>query len=313
MPPEKVEIFKYMEDWASENILTLLKPVEKSWQPQDFLPDPASNGFLEQVKELRARTMEIPDDILIILAASIVTEEALPTYQSRVNASDVFCDETGIDSTALGQFGQGHGVLKKTGTVIFSISTSTFRDETLARVQILTLGSSTHHSKKEQHLSPTGNTARLVKKHGDIKLAQICGTIAADEKRHESAYTKIVEKLFELDPNETIMAFADVMRRKISMPGHLMYDGYDQNLFVNVSTVSSRIGAYSALDYIDVMEHFVDKWKVEKLTGLTSDGKKAQDFVCGLSQRMRKVEGRNEKKVKEMQTIPFSWIFGRKV
>ena len=122
-----------------------------------------------------------------------------------------------------------------------------------------------------------------------------------------------MEKLFELDPNETIMAFADVMRRKISMPGHLMYDGYDQNLFVNVSTVSSRIGAYSALDYIDVMEHFVNKWKVEKLTGLTSDGKKAQDFVCGLSQRMRKVEGRNEKKVREMQTIPFSWIFGRKV
>uniref|UniRef100_A0A2N9EX63 Acyl-[acyl-carrier-protein] desaturase n=1 Tax=Fagus sylvatica TaxID=28930 RepID=A0A2N9EX63_FAGSY len=225
MPPEKVEIFKYMEDWASENILTLLKPVEKCWQPQDFLPDPASNGFLEQVKELRARTMEIPDDILIILAASIVTEEALPTYQSRFNATDDL----------------GTGANPYLGLIYTSFQErATFVSH--------------------------GNTARLVKKHGDIKLAQICGTIAADEKRHESAYTKIVEKLFELDPNETIMAFADVMRRKISMPGHLMYDGYDQNLFVNVSTVSSRIGAYSALDYIDVMEHFVDKWKVEKLT-----------------------------------------------
>ena len=109
------------------------------------------------------------------------------------------------------------------------------------------------------------------------------------------------------------MAFADVMRRKISMPGHLMYDGSDQNLFVNVSTVSSRIGAYSALDYINVMEHFVAKWNVEKLTGLLSEGKKAQDFVCELPRRMRKVERRNEKKVKEMQTIPFSWIFGREV
>ena len=66
MPPEKVEIFKCMEDWASENILTLLKPVEKCWQPQDFLPNLASNGFLEQVKELRARTMEILDDIFIL-------------------------------------------------------------------------------------------------------------------------------------------------------------------------------------------------------------------------------------------------------
>ena len=109
------------------------------------------------------------------------------------------------------------------------------------------------------------------------------------------------------------MAFADVMRRKISMPGHLMYDGSDQNLFVNVSTVSSRIGAYSALDYIDVMEHFVAKWNVEKLTGLSSEGQKSQNYVCGLAQRMRKVEGRNDKRVKEAQTVPFSWILGREV
>ena len=29
MPPEKVEIFKCMEDLAKDNILSLLKPVEK--------------------------------------------------------------------------------------------------------------------------------------------------------------------------------------------------------------------------------------------------------------------------------------------
>ena len=158
-----------------------------------------------------------------------------------------------------------------------------------------------------------GNTAKLVKKHGDLKLAQICGTIAADEKRHETAYTKIVEKLFELDPNETIIVFADMMRRKISMPAHLMYDGYDQNLFLNFCTVSSRTEVYSAMDYIDVLEHFIAKWKVEKLTGLSSEGQKSQNYVCGLAQRMRKVEGRNDKRVKEAQTVPFSWILGREV
>ncbi|KAK9292538.1 hypothetical protein L1049_020512 [Liquidambar formosana] len=51
MPPQKIEIFKSLEDWAEENILVLLKPVEKCWQPQDFLPDPASEGFYEQVME----------------------------------------------------------------------------------------------------------------------------------------------------------------------------------------------------------------------------------------------------------------------
>ncbi|KAL3825023.1 hypothetical protein ACJIZ3_021052 [Penstemon smallii] len=63
MPPQKIEIFKSMEDWAENNLLTHLKPVEKSWQPQDFLPDPASDGFHDQVKEL-------PDDYFVVLCQS---------------------------------------------------------------------------------------------------------------------------------------------------------------------------------------------------------------------------------------------------
>ncbi|XP_073146832.1 stearoyl-[acyl-carrier-protein] 9-desaturase, chloroplastic-like [Henckelia pumila] len=49
MPPQKIEIFKSLEGWAENNILVHLKPVEKCWKPQDFLPDPASDGFDDQV------------------------------------------------------------------------------------------------------------------------------------------------------------------------------------------------------------------------------------------------------------------------
>jgi len=41
-----------------------------------------------------------------------------------------------------------------------------------------------------------GNTARLAAYHGDTVLAKICGLVAADEARHEAAYTSIVEQLF---------------------------------------------------------------------------------------------------------------------
>uniref|UniRef100_A0A6V7QYY3 Uncharacterized protein n=1 Tax=Ananas comosus var. bracteatus TaxID=296719 RepID=A0A6V7QYY3_ANACO len=34
---EKVEVLKSMEGWEEDSILTLLKPVESSWQPQDIL------------------------------------------------------------------------------------------------------------------------------------------------------------------------------------------------------------------------------------------------------------------------------------
>lgn len=158
-----------------------------------------------------------------------------------------------------------------------------------------------------------GNTARLAKQHGDKNLAQICGIIASDEKRHETAYTKIVEKLFEIDPDGAVSAFADRMRKKITMPGLFMYDGRDENLFEHYASVAQRLNVYTAKDYVDILEFFVERWKVEKLTGLSSEGRKAQDYVCGLSQRLRKLEERVQEKATQETTIPFSWILGRHV
>ncbi|KAG9154683.1 hypothetical protein Leryth_019028 [Lithospermum erythrorhizon] len=37
MPPEKREVFHSLNDWAENELLVLLKPVEKCWQPNDFL------------------------------------------------------------------------------------------------------------------------------------------------------------------------------------------------------------------------------------------------------------------------------------
>ena len=100
LPPEKVEIFKSLEDWADSNILFHLKPVENSWQPQDFLPDPSSEGFIDEVKELREQSQELPDDYLVCLVGDMITEEALPTYQSFVNRLDGVRDETGASPTS---------------------------------------------------------------------------------------------------------------------------------------------------------------------------------------------------------------------
>lgn len=99
LPPEKREIFDSLQDWAEENILVLLKPVEKSWQPSDFLPDPSSEGFDEQVRELRQRAKELPDDYLVVLVGDMITEEALPTYQTMLNTLDGVRDETGASLT----------------------------------------------------------------------------------------------------------------------------------------------------------------------------------------------------------------------
>ncbi|OMO50147.1 Ribosomal protein L22/L17 [Corchorus capsularis] len=307
MPPEKIEIFKSMENRATKNVLVHLNQVEKSWQPQDFLPAPESEGFYEQVKELRERSREIGDEYLVVLVGNMITEEALPTYQTVINTLDGTRDETGASLTPW-------AIWLRAWT-----AEENCHGDLLNKIPNLkttpTMDSYTLHFQERATFISHGNIARLVKAHEDTKLAQICGTIAADEKRHEAAYTKIVEKLFEIDPDGTMLALADRMRKKITMPAFLMYDGHDDFLFDHYSAVAQRLGVYTAKDYADILEFFVGRWKVEKLTGLSAEGRKAQDFVCELPKKIRRIEEKvaTRAKAKQPSTTPFSWIFNREI
>ncbi|XP_057547956.1 stearoyl-[acyl-carrier-protein] 9-desaturase, chloroplastic [Amaranthus tricolor] len=328
MPPEKIEIFRSLEGWAEENLLVHLKPVEKCWQPQDFLPDPASEGFYDQVKELRERAKEIPDDLYVVLVGDMITEEALPTYQTMLNTLDGVKDETGASPTSWAIWTRAwtaeenrHGDLLNKYLYLSGRVDMRSIEKT---IQYLIGSGMDPRTENNPYLGfvytsfqeratfvSHGNSARLAKEHGDLKMAQICGIIASDEKRHETAYTKIVEKLFEIDPDGTVLAFADMMKKKIAMPAHLMYDGRDDNLFDNFSAVAQRLGVYTARDYADILEFLVGRWEVEKLTGLSSEGQKAQDYVCSLPPRIRRLEERARERVKQAPSIPFSWIFDR--
>ncbi|XP_042496101.1 stearoyl-[acyl-carrier-protein] 9-desaturase 6, chloroplastic-like [Macadamia integrifolia] len=159
------------------------------------------------------------------------------------------------------------------------------------------------------------NTARLAKEHGDTVLARICGSIAADEKRYENAYVKMVEKLLEIDPSDAMLGIADMMQKKIAMPAYLMYDGQDPNLLDNFAVVAQRVCVYTAGDYADILDFMVERWKLEKLEGINRAANKAQDFVCGSVPKFRKLHQRAEEQARntKLRTVGFSWIFDREV
>lgn len=329
--PEKLELFKSLEGWASETLLPYLKPVEKCWQPQDFLPDPAAEDFLDQVKELRERSLCLPDDYMVCLVGDMITEEALPTYQTMLNTLDGSRDETGASPTPWGVWTRAwtaeenrHGdLLNKylylTGRVDMRQIEKTIQYLIGSGMDPQTennpyLGFVYTSFQERATFISHGNTARHAKEFGDNKLAQVCGIIAADERRHENAYTKIVEKLFELDPDGAMLAFADMMKKKISMPAHLMYDGVNDHLFDDFSLVAQRTGVYTARDYADIMEHLVKRWDVANIKGLSSEAEAAQQYVCGLPPRIRRLDERAQAKVKKgPKRGSFSWIFNREV
>ncbi|XP_078437968.1 stearoyl-[acyl-carrier-protein] 9-desaturase, chloroplastic-like [Wolffia australiana] len=330
MDQEKLEVLASMDSWVEENILPLLRPVEKSWQPQDFLPEPSNGAFLDEVRELQRRAKEIPDEFYVCLVGDMVTEEALPTYQSMLNRINGMTDDTGhsqapwaVWTRAWSAEENRHGDLLNrylylSGRVDMRRVEMTIQYLIGAGMVLPLEGNPymgyvyTSFQERATFISHS-NTARHARKHGDFALAKICGSIAADEKRHEKAYTRIFGKLFELDPDSAMKAFATMMKRRITMPAQRMFDGQDLNIFNNFGAVAQRLGVYTAKDYADILEHLVKEWEVENVTGLSAEGKAAQEYLCSLAPRIRRVEERAQERVKQSSMVPFSWIFNQSV
>lgn len=334
MPPEKAEVFKSLEPWATQCVLPLLKPVNRCWQPNEFLPDSSQplDQFFDEVRTLRDRTAGLPDEYFVVLVGDMITEDALPTYQTMINTLDGVRDETGASPNPWATWTRAwtaeenrHGDLLRTYLYLSGRVDMNMIERTVQYLIGAGMDPGTENNpylgfvytsfQERATFISHGNTARLANEAGDEVLARICGTIASDEKRHENAYSRIVEKLLEIDPTAAMLAIADMMRKKITMPAHLMYDGQDPHLFHHFSAVAQRLGIYTAEDYADILEFLIGRWSLEKVEGLKGEGKRAQDFVCGLAPRIRKLQERADERAKKLEPrgVKFSWIFNKEL
>jgi len=311
-----------------------LETGEKSWQPQDFLPDLAKDGWEDEVKELRDMASEIPDEVMVVLVGDMVTEEALPTYQTLLNTFEGCDDPTGDSDTAWAKWSRGwtseenrHGdLLNKylylTGkcdmraieVTIQHLITSGFNPQAQQdpyRGFVYT--SFQERATKVSH----ANVGRLAGDAGDRNLKRICAKIAGDEARHEKAYQIFSEEILKRDPDGLIMTFGDMMRGQIVMPAELMTDGVDTDLYENFSAIAQKLGVYTAIDYADIIGHLVKRWDLENIEGLSAEAEKERDYICKLPTRYRKLAERSmnrKKKVNEEDPlVAFSWIHGRTV
>eukprot|EP01023_Acetabularia_acetabulum_P017899 TRINITY_DN18_c7_g1_i1.p1 TRINITY_DN18_c7_g1~~TRINITY_DN18_c7_g1_i1.p1 ORF type:complete len:402 (+),score=71.58 TRINITY_DN18_c7_g1_i1:167-1372(+) len=332
----RLDVLQSMDGYVTENILAKLLTVKDSWQPSDYLPDPAAEDFIDQVKDLRARAAQLPDDYLVVLAGDMITEEALPTYMAQLNTLDGVRDETASSNHAWAVWNRRwtaeenrHGdLLNKymylTGRVDLNAIEKTIQNLIGTGMDPKTetnpyLGfvytSFQERATKISH----GNTCRLAKNLGDEVLAKVCAKIAGDEGRHELAYSMAVAEILKHDPNGGVIAFAEMMKKQVVMPAHLMDDCQHKNrtgrpLFADFSRVAERLEVYTAFDYADIMQFLVSRWKINDLKNLSPEAQKAQDYVCKLPSRITKLAERQaERKSKQYQEEQFSWVYGRPV
>jgi acyl-[acyl-carrier-protein] desaturase len=323
----RFEVIKGMEKFVGENIDSLLKPVNESWQPNDLLPDMTSENWKDLLNDFREKSINLSDELLVVLVGDMVTEEALPTYQTWLNRLSGITDTTGASDSPWAKWSRGwtaeenrHGdLLNKylylTGRVdmravevtIHNLIKNGFDPKTENDPYLGFIYTSfQERATKISH----SNVGRLALKAGEEKLQKICGLIAGDEARHEKAYRLFMQKIFELDPIQAILSFAKMMKIKITMPAILMHDEKDNNLYTKFSNVAQKLGVYTAKDYADIISNLVKGWNIENLKGLSDIAAKAQDYLCNLSERYLAVA---ERLSFAGSAEKFSWIYDREV
>jgi len=331
MYPRKVDVMDQIEDFVQQKIDDgLLLNMEKAWQPSDFLPDPQkpTEEWIDEVREIREAHANVPPEVLLVLVGDMVTEEALPTYLTLLNTLEGTDDPTGAVDTAWGRWSRQwtaeenrHGDLlnrylylggqcnmKSIEQTIMRLISSGFDPDTRSdpyRGFIYT--SFQERATKISH----GNVGKLLAKAGDPWGAKICARIAGDEARHEKAYQLFVERVLELDPDGAMISYADMMKKQIVMPAELMCDGVQRpggvGLYEDFARVATDLSVYTGVDYADIIEHLNDFWKIETVTGLGPEAQEAQEYLCKLPVRFRKLAQRQQKSLAKQAREPRPW------
>ena len=63
----RLEVMQFLESKVDGFMEEYLIPVEKIWQPSDFLPNSESDTFFEEVKELRELAKDLPYDFWVAM------------------------------------------------------------------------------------------------------------------------------------------------------------------------------------------------------------------------------------------------------
>ena len=317
----RLDVMRFVGDKIDALMGDYLKPVETNWQPADLLPDATQENFLDEVRLLRESTRELPYDYVAVLIGDTITEEALPTYESWL------MDMEGVDQGEANGWSRWirgwtaeenrHGdLLNKflylSGRVNmramevstqyliadgFDIGTGRDPYRNFVYTSFQELATNVSHRR----------TATLAKQAGCTQLSKICGVIASDEMRHAKAYKAFVNQIFEVDPSEMMLAFEDMMRKKIVMPAHFLRETGVKigQTFSHFSDAAQRMGVYTTQDYIDIADALLTDWNVAAVTDLNDAGQRARDYLMALPNRLRRVAERTKVPVLE---YPFSWI-----
>ncbi len=319
----RLEVMQAIEPKVEGFMDSFLIPIEDIWQPSDFLPDSESDGFMDHVYQIREESKELGYDFWVTMVADTITEEALPTYESWL------MDVEGINQHSEKPNGWSkwvrawtaeenrHGdVLSK---YLYLSGRVNMREVEITTQHLLNdgfdIGTDRDPYKNFVYTSfqelatniSHKRVGQMAKKKGNVLLSKMCTIIAGDEMRHHLAYREFVKIIMEHDPNGMILAFSDMMKRKIVMPAHFLREsgGTIGEAFESFSNCAQRLGVYTANDYVEILRKLNTYWDLGALRGLSDEAEKARDYLMKLPDRLHRIADRMKFPDHQYQ---FKWV-----
>jgi acyl-[acyl-carrier protein] desaturase len=321
LPSKKIQKMS-IQNIRKEVMLTLEKNIdifldkfliapEKIWQPSDFLPNPQGDNFMDEVEEIREISKDLNDDFWISLVGDMITEEALPTYESWL------LDLDGVDQHGEeGDNGWAKWIRKWTaeenrhGDVlnkyIYLSGRVNMREVEITTQHLISdgfdIGTSRDPYKNFVYTSfqelatyiSHNNVAKIARKAGMKSLSKMCKIIAGDEMRHHKAYTEFIRQIFTIDPSEMMMAYFHMMKHKITMPAMHLRESFQAkgSLFDRFSEIAQRAGVYTSFDYVEIIRKLNKAWEIDKITNLSAEAEKARNYLMSFPDRMYRIAER---------------------
>jgi len=311
----KAEVLNQLEgkvkDWMESHVTK-----RKMWYSNDFLPADEKNSENDEknIFELRKRVRGIKDSARIALGMNLMTEEGLPHFHrliSKYLGDDSFWAKWNYMWTAEED---RHGCVLRDyvrDSRLFNFS----RMEQMQFVyqeqgfdpewekdpyKIFVYTTLQERATQFSHK----NTGTYIGKEEPL-INGILNSIAADEAKHYTFYRNVFNEILKIDPNRALQSAVKILPA-IDMPGINMPN------FREMADVIRRAEIFGPRDYKKIVEEAISYWKIGLLEGLNEEGRKAQDKIMAIPDRLDKVAQYIEKRT-EKKSFSFELVYNRTI
>ena len=313
MLSSKFEVLSDMEDIVAD-LMQKHEEKRELWFPSDFLPADETTNEELYLKQVRERAKGIPLSGRVALALNLITEEGLPHFHRLIavhlgndsfwkNWNFLWTAEEDRHGNVIRDYCRDSRIMNFTAVekAQFQYVRSGFEpewDKDPYRVFVYTSA-----QERATQISHDG-TGRVCGAY-EPTLQKILHSIAMDEARHYTFYRSVFSEVLKRDPDEALASAATILP-SIDMPGHSLRN------FNEYADVVRRSGIYGPRDYISVVEALIKAWGLDTLCNLKEQGRKAQEKILAIPERLKKVaeyiESRNKSKTFQLEFV-FNKIF----